>query len=58
MIKVALKCDVKSRQVAEAGGNESSAGEAEPALLALAAAAAVALITVLGWLQPAVHSST
>lgn len=57
MIKVALKCDVKSRQVAEAGGNESSAGEAEPALLALAAAA-VALITVLGWLQPAVHSST
>lgn len=57
MIKVALKCDVKSRQVAEASGNESSAGEAEPALLALAAAA-VALITVLGWLQPAVHSST
>lgn len=57
MIKVALKCDVKSRQVAEAGSNESSAGEAEPALLALAAAA-VALITVLGWLQPAVHSST
>lgn len=47
-----MRCEIKA-----GCGNESSAGEAEPALLALAAAA-VALITVLGWLQPAVHSST